>query len=202
MNRTTENTSIKNAQQSKIYYAPVASTKGEKVVIYRYGFELELSHLARQILEERNPLRKAMLRHQMVSFICEHLEDYNGDRSELLKEASILAHNARYTIEETIIIAEARVHYNRKCISEIERAYKVRAQWLTTKKHPTGVVYSTATTPSNISAKEKEGLRKLSLLLNKSRELKRQLESYYKSCPPNIAQDIIRKAKMFDDMGY
>lgn len=201
MNRTPKNTAIQETTQSPVYYAPAASTKGDKVAIYRYGFELECSHLAQQILSERNPLRKAILRHQMVNFIYEHLEDYSGDRCELLKGAATLAYNAFYAIEETIIIADARVQYNQKCIREVEQEYKIRAQWLTAKReHPAGVVYSTIT--NNISAKEKEGLHKLSLLLNKAREFKRQLDGYYKICPPNIAQDIIRMAKKFEGMGY
>ena len=112
MNRTTKNTAIQETTQSPVYYAPVASTKGDKVAIYRYGFELECSHIARQILGEHYPLRKAILRHQMVNFICEHLKDYSGNRSELLKEAATLAYNAFYAIENTIIIADARVQYN------------------------------------------------------------------------------------------
>ena len=46
MNRTTKNTAIQETTQSPVYYAPAASTKGDKVAIYRYGFELECSHLA------------------------------------------------------------------------------------------------------------------------------------------------------------
>ena len=41
MNRTTKNTAIQETTQSPVYYAPAASTKGNKVAIYRYGFELE-----------------------------------------------------------------------------------------------------------------------------------------------------------------
>lgn len=203
MNRTTKNRAIQETTQTPVYYAPVASTKGEKVVIYRYGFELECSHLARQILGECNPLRKAVLRHQMVNFISEHLADYSGDRSELLKGAATLARNAFYAIEETIILTDARIHYNQKCIREIEQEYKIKAQWITAKKElPDGVVYSTAANRSTTSTKEREGLRKLSLLLNKAKEFKRQLEEYHKICPPGITQEIIHSAKMFEGMGY
>lgn len=203
MNRTIKIQPAAETANNYVYYAPVASTKGDKVTIYRFGFEQECSILAREILAEHNPLRKAMLRHQMVCFIREHIGDYSGDRAELLRGAATLAHNAFYTIEETILITETRIRYTKMRMRDIEQEYNIKAQNITRKPKPqNGVIYTTSTIAEYGTAQQKAGLRKLSLLQEKVRELKRQLDAYHRICPPSIAQAIIKDAEMFEGMGY
>lgn len=203
MNRTIKIQSAAETANNNIYYAPVASTKGDKVTIYRFGFEQECGILAREILAERNPLRKAMLRHQMVCFIHEHIGNYSGDRTELLRGAATLARNAFHTIEETIISTERKLRYIKRCMQDIEQEYDVKAQNIARKPKPqNGVIYSTSTLPEYGTSQQKAGLRKLAILREKAQELKRQMDAYHKICPPDIVQQIIHNVEMYEGMGY
>ena len=63
-----------------ISYAPVASTRGDKVKIYRYGFERISSEYRNQLEREQHPMRKAIIRYEWARFILNHLDEYSGNK--------------------------------------------------------------------------------------------------------------------------
>ncbi len=206
MNRTNQNPADPCSAQQPIYYARVASTEGDKVKIFRYGFDLEYRAMARKILKERNPLRKAVLRHEMVSFILQHIDEYNGDKKQLMKDAATLAWGALFDVEGTIFATENEIRINTLEMREIEDRHGIKLeQYPHRRTLPHGVVFSTANPrPKHPTSASVYGdvQHKLHLLLRRSRQLDRQLREYRQICPRHIEEEIVRNARMFEKMGY
>lgn len=107
----------------KIYYAPAASTCGDKVKIYRYAFDYTSQEYRRKIEAESHPLRKALLRHEWSQFIMRHINDYAGDRDSMARLAKTLATTALLDAEQ--IIRKAENNLKRACdtLRKAEKKY-------------------------------------------------------------------------------
>ena len=96
MNQKTEKLLATKASNRNriINYAPVASTKGDKVKIYRYGFERIGSEYRNLLDNEQHPMRKALIRYEWAHFILNHIDEYSGNKEIFYRSASVLATTA------------------------------------------------------------------------------------------------------------
>lgn len=101
MNR--ENLSVIKVEEPisnhRVYYAPAASTVGDKVKVYRYALDRINSDAARQILNINNPVKQAVAKYKWAEFIFENLPHYSADRSELFRGAQLMCINAFYAVQ-------------------------------------------------------------------------------------------------------
>lgn len=104
-----------------VNYAPVASTRGDKVKIYRYGFDRISTEYHNLLESEQHPLRKAVIRYEWARFILTHLEEYAGDRELLKRSANALAVTAYLDAKHILTEAEERL---RKVRERLHRAEK------------------------------------------------------------------------------
>ncbi len=97
-NRNFEN---RNADTVERYYAPAASTVGDKVKIYRYALDSIGRYYLELIESASSPLQKALLREEWARLIETQIDLYTGDKSRMRLMALGLARNALETLEET-----------------------------------------------------------------------------------------------------
>ncbi len=111
MNYKITNSHYINNSNTEIFYAPVASTRGDKVIIYRYGFEMQCINFAQELREENDTLKKSVIRYNFAKFILQHYEAYAGDRLEMLKGAATLIEGAMFGLEDTLFRAKHGIVY-------------------------------------------------------------------------------------------
>ncbi len=104
-----------------VHYAPVASTRGDKVKIYRYGFDRISTEYQNLLESEQHPLRKAVIRYEWARFILAHLDEYAGDRELLKHSANALAATAYLDAKHILSESEDRL---RKVRERLHRAEK------------------------------------------------------------------------------
>jgi hypothetical protein len=115
-----------------ISYAPVASTRGDRVKIYRYGFE-QIGSEYRNLLErELHPMRKAIIRYEWASFILNHIDEYSGNKDIFYRSASVLASTAYLDAKRLRAGAERELRNAQECLRRAEKragvARKVKKQ--------------------------------------------------------------------------
>lgn len=83
----------------RVYYAPAASTSGDKVKIYKYAFERINNEYANHILGINDPVKQAVAKYKWAEFIFENLPHYSADRSDLFRGAQLMCINAFYAVQ-------------------------------------------------------------------------------------------------------
>lgn len=205
MNRTIKNQPAETSANHPVYYAPVASTRGDKVKIFRFGFNEEYNLFIKELGNEHNPLRQALLRYKMAKFIIDHIAEYSGDREVILQEGSMLAFKALQAIEDNIFHLSREVGNISKRLCELQS--KQTASPVKTPKQSErekGLICTCSTIDnknnnSTISAAEK---REIATLCDSLRLLHRRLNSNKQICPHNIIQEVINLTHIFENMGY
>lgn len=202
MNREIKNQSSFQTTNQSVYYAPVASTRGDRVEIYRFAFEEQCTAFSRAILNEQNSLQKSVIRYQFVKFIHEHYLEYSGDRQELLRGAAVMISLASDTIFFTITSARASLNYYTKKLRKLQEEYasvmpRIKAA---TELRRKGVVYSTSA-GNNL---QREESRRVKSQIDDTREMIRKYQSllsrYLSICPDHIAEDIARLNSEFEQL--
>ena len=125
MNYKITNPHHTNNSNTGVFYAPAASTRGDKVVIYRYGFEMQCINFAQELRKEDDTLKKSVIRYNFAKFILQHYEAYAGDRLEMLKGAATLIEGAMFGLEDTLFRAKHGVVYTSK---QLRKANTNRAE--------------------------------------------------------------------------
>lgn len=83
----------------RVYYAPAASTVGDKVKIYRYALDRINSEYANQILNIADEVKQAVAKYKWAEFIFENLPHYSADRSDLFRGAQLMCINSFYDVQ-------------------------------------------------------------------------------------------------------
>ena len=99
---TTFSAETTSSRPRTVHYAPVASTRGERVHIYRYGIDRISEEYRQRLNAEHHPLRRAVIRYEWAHFLLGHISEYAGNREAIRRYATSLAHNA-YTDAEQIL---------------------------------------------------------------------------------------------------
>lgn len=68
---------------TKTYYAPAASTRGDKIIIYRSSLLRLCEQYHREACAARSELAAAKIRLRWAMFLLDQLPHYSGDRSDL-----------------------------------------------------------------------------------------------------------------------
>ncbi|MBR2013855.1 MAG: hypothetical protein IJ998_00340 [Alistipes sp.] len=68
---------------TKTYYAPAASTRGNKVIVYRSSLLRLCEQYHREACAARSELAAAKIRLRWAMFLLDQLPHYSGDRSDL-----------------------------------------------------------------------------------------------------------------------
>ncbi len=103
---TTICTETSSSRTRITHYAPVASTRGERVHIYRYGIDRISEEYRQHLNAERHPLRRAVIRYEWAHFLLGHISEYAGNREAMRRYATSLAHNAHTDAEQILSHAE------------------------------------------------------------------------------------------------
>lgn len=126
-----QNFGNRNANTIGRYYAPAASTVGDKVKIYRYALD-SISRDYRELIDsESSPLQKALLREEWARLIETQIDLYTGDKSRMRLMALGLARIALETLEETrreTLEAVAREQRMRRACKSKKRSDKSKEQ--------------------------------------------------------------------------
>ena len=203
MNRETKNFLSTEVENNKVYYARVASTEGEKVKIYRYALMQECAIFERKIAEEKHPVKKAVLRHQLAQFIMNHSPEFSGDKTQLLTYAARCNFEARYVVENVVITAENMVKYTRRAIRQIEQEYKTQISPRNTQQPKrNGVIYSTDSKQHRENRLPADVKRRLDDLRAKHKHYSALHNQYQQICPRHICDQIIELAEIFHHNGY
>lgn len=183
MNQKTEKmlTAEMSTRTRIVSYAPVASTRGDKVKIYRYGFERIGSEYRHQLEAEQHPMRKAVIRYKWARFILNHLDEYSGDKALFRRSAELLA---------TTAYLEAK-----QLRTEVERNIKDTLDNLRRQEKRLGIMRDTNTTQNVISASEKSKLEHLRYNLKFYRKRQNELLAI---CSDNLFDNIRRLADNFN----
>ena len=105
----------------RVYYAPAASTSGNKVKIYRRAFE-RMNHEYRVgMLSKINPIDRAIAKYEWGEFILEQLPNYADDRSELFNGAKILIIRAYDMISEERYNAKSAIKEATKALEDFNK---------------------------------------------------------------------------------
>lgn len=119
--KITTSTPETTSRTRTVYYAPVASTRGEKVYIYRYGIDRISQEYRQRLIAEQHPLRRAVIRYEWAQFLHDHIGEYSGNRDALYRYARSLAHSAYMDAEQILSHAEhERITAQRK-LSKLQR---------------------------------------------------------------------------------
>ena len=108
-----EITTTNTISSHPVYYAPAASTSGDKVKIYRRSFERMNQEYRINMLSKINPIEMAIAKYEWGEFILEQLPNYADDRSDLFNGAKLLIiraynmiceerYNAKMALKEAI----------------------------------------------------------------------------------------------------
>lgn len=169
MNHKTKNIASNN---HPTYYARAASTQGDKVKIYRFAMIQQCVDLSHKIINEKHPIKKAVLRQELAQFIADHIGEFSGDREQMINYASKCNLNTLHVIEDKVLLAERMTIYSQRTIAAM-------------KKRPT----------ANAKA-EFDDLRKK---LKKYSSLHRK---YQQICPRYICDQTTKLADIFEYMNF
>lgn len=166
------------------HYAPVASTHGDKVKIYRYGFDRISDEYRQRLTEEQAPLQRAIIRYEWASFILNHTAEYSGDRAAQRLHASLMLKNARMDVERLFAEANTTMQQARK---RLHQAYKRHGFHLSEQ----GRFEAPNKGLTAATKREIEDLKyDLRVSTNRLNELKR-------ICPERIYEQIIRMDELY-----
>ena len=126
------------------HYAPVASTRGERVHIYRYGIDRISEEYRQRLNAERHPLRRAVIRFEWAQFLYAHIGEYSGNRDSLRRYAASLAHNAYMDAKQALLQAEQERIAAQRSLSKLQRRLGFRRSEDGTIKGPTNGLTVTA----------------------------------------------------------
>ncbi len=104
-----------------VTYAPVASTRGNKVKIYRYGFERIGSEYRHQLKTEQHPMRKAVIRYEWARFILNHIDEYSGDKELFRRSANLLITTAYLEAKQMRAEAERNIKKAQDSLRRFEK---------------------------------------------------------------------------------
>lgn len=93
-----EHLAIPTPSNDKIYYAPAASTRGNKVTIYRYSLIRLSEEYHREAYLIADEIEAAKIRYKWARLLTEQLPHYSGDRRELRNFTKKLAQYTYYTL--------------------------------------------------------------------------------------------------------
>ena len=127
-----------------VNYAPVASTRGERVHIYRYGIDRISEEYRQRLNAERHPLRRAVIRFEWALFLYAHIGEYSGNRDSLRRYAASLAHNAYMDAKQALLQAEQERIAAQRLLSKLQRRLGFRRSEDGTTKEPTNGLTATA----------------------------------------------------------
>ena len=126
------------------HYAPVASTRGERVHIYRYGIDRIREDYHQRLNAERHPLRRAVIRFEWAQFLYTHIGEYSGNRDSLRRYAASLAHNAYMDAKQALMQAEQERIAAQRILSKLRRCLGFRLSEDGTTQEPTNGLTATA----------------------------------------------------------
>ena len=126
------------------HYAPVASTRGERVHIYRYGIDRISEEYRQRLNAERHPLHRAVIRFEWAQFLYAHIGEYSGNRDSLRRYAASLAHNAYMDAKQALLQAEQEHFAAQRSLSKPQRRLGFRRSEDGTIKVPTNGLTATA----------------------------------------------------------
>ena len=124
MNREIKKATTTEPTNTKIYYAPVASTNGETVKIYRYGFEQQCALFAHDLLNEPDELKQCVIRYKFTKFIINHYASYAGNRLEYIRGAALMIAQAHYTLDNTLFRAKHGQIYYTNLLNKLKQKHK------------------------------------------------------------------------------
>lgn len=183
-----------------VFYAPVASTEGEKVKLYRYGFEQQCAIFTHDILNEPDELKQCVIRFKFTKFIIHHYASYNGDRLEMLRGAALMISRAHDTLDDTLFRAKMGIVYTSNLLQKLKTKYKVALPQINAKQsHATN---STSTLNSHQQANLKEAQRAINETKQQLRKYHRLYSRYNQICSEAIAQEIVELDKYLEQMRY
>lgn len=188
MNREIKNATTTEPTNTKIYYAPVASTEGETVKIYRYGFEQQCALFAHDILNEPDELKQCVIRYKFTKFIINHYASYAGNRLEYIRGAALMIAQAHYTLENTLFRAKHGQIYYTNLLNKLKQKHKAVLPQIERQPNNTTHLISTNNKAHNTQCIEvqKELGKALSLL----RKYHRLYNRYLQVCSEHIAGEI------------
>ena len=114
-----------------INYAPVASTRGDKVKIYRYGFDRISAEYRNLLGNEEDPLRKSVIRYEWARFMLSHLDEYAGDRKALKRTARTLAETAYLDAKYIFMKAEEELRKTKERLYRAEKRAGINRKEMT-----------------------------------------------------------------------
>lgn len=200
MNYKIENQAKNSTTNQTIYYAPVASTEGEKVKLYRYGFEQQCALFTHDILNEPDELKQCVIRYEFTKFIIHHYASYNGDRLEMLRGAALMISRAHDTLDDTLFRAKIGIVYTSNLLQKLKTKYKAALPQINAKQsHATN---STSTLNSHQQANLKEAQRAINEAKQQLRKYHRLYSRYNQICSETIAQEIVELDKYLEQMRY
>ncbi len=163
-----------------ISYAPVASTRGDKVKIYRYGFERISSEYRNQLEREQHPMRKAIIRYEWARFILNHLDEYSGNKDIFYRSSSVLASTAYLDVKHLRSVAERELRNAQERLRRAEKRTGVEGK---DKKQET---------TKDLTAEQKRTLSDLRYNLKLCRKRQNELLAI---CPDSTYERIRRLAE-------
>lgn len=123
MNREnfSQNNVANPSSNHRVYYAPAASTVGDKVKVYRYALDCINRESVNHILNIDDSVEKAVAKYRWAEFILENLPHYSADRSDLFRGAQLMCINAFYEVQRERYNAK---HELRKASQELSEMQK------------------------------------------------------------------------------
>ncbi len=141
---TTVCTKTTSSRTRITHYAPVASTRGERVHIYRYGIDRISEEYRQRLNAERHPLHRAVIRFEWAQFLYAHIGEYAGNRESLCRYAASLAHNAYMDSKQILSLAEQERITAQRHLAKLQHRLGFRRSEDGTIKGPTNGLTATA----------------------------------------------------------
>ncbi len=169
----------------RVYYAPAASTSGDKVKIYRYAFERMNQEYRINMLNTLNPTKRALAKYEWAEFILEHIPHYSADRSDFFNGAKTMIINAFYELQHE--------RYNPKY--ELSKAIKELEDF---NRHQTENACTKNPDRPRLSPKAIKSIQ--ANLTHKINTLRRQYAEAVRLCPDRKYEHIKQRAEYFDSI--
>lgn len=155
----------------RVYYAPAASTSGDKVKIYRYAFERINNEYANHILNIADEVKQAVAKYKWAEFIFENLPHYSADRSELFRGAQLMCINAFYAVQ--------RERYNAK--HDLQDA-----------------IHQLSELRKRSTSAEGHAARHLSQAIRRVKSCRRRFDSVMEGCSDELFEKMRQRAEEFE----
>ena len=185
MNREIKKATTTEPTNTKIYYAPVASTNGETVKIYRYGFEQQCALFAHDLLNEPDELKQCVIRYKFTKFIINHYASYAGNRLEYIRGAALMIAQAHYTLDNTLFRAKHGQIYYTNLLNKLKQKHKAVLPQI--EKQQNNTTCSISVNNNQIVEAKKE-LRNAHRSFSKYQRL---YNRYSQVCSEHIADEIV-----------